>query len=70
MANNQLNDNLKVDMRKVTKEMLTVKVTITNTRIVRIGFIFLRIGCFLTGAKLIIEEPESMKEVKHGSEYL
>lgn len=52
--------NLEIDLRKETKEFFTVHVQMKNTFWVRVGFFFIKIGCFLSGANLVEEFPMSL----------
>lgn len=51
---------LDIDLRKEIKEHLTVKVQMKNILWVKIGLVFIKIGCYLSGANFVEEFPMSL----------
>jgi len=60
--------DLSIDIREVTKEHFTFRVQYKNMLWLKIGLVFIRIGCWLTGASFVDEFPMSLyqddKDVK------
>lgn len=49
-----------VDVREVCKDYLTMRVQFKNMLWFKIGLLFLRFGCWLTGATFVDEFPMSL----------
>ena len=49
-----------IDLRKVTKEYLTISVQVKNVLWVRIGLWFMKIGCWIGGFNFVDEFPMSL----------
>lgn len=61
-----------VDLRETIKETVTVSVQVKKVWLVRLGLLFIRFGCFLSGANYVEEFPMSLiqndkpVEINHG----
>ncbi|HEU4345375.1 MAG TPA: hypothetical protein VFU31_27805 [Candidatus Binatia bacterium] len=51
---------IQVDVREVAKESMTVSVQLKNTLWFKVGLLFIKIGCWLTGAQFVDEFPMSL----------
>lgn len=50
---------ISVDLRKITKEV-TFRVQYKNMLLVKIGFWFIKMGCWISGAEYVDEFPMSL----------
>ncbi len=49
-----------IDLRKIVKENISFRVQYKNLIWFKLGLLFIRLGCWLTGAELVDEFPMSL----------
>lgn len=59
---------IKVDLREVAKERVVFSVQYKNILWFRLGMLFIRFGCFLTGASFVDEFPMSLYQEENHEE--
>lgn len=54
--------NITIDLRKVAHKHLTIRVQYKNVWWFKFGLLFIRLGCWITGAQFVDEFPMSLMQ--------